>query len=97
MNRKEARKIAEEEIAPYREKSYSELVNLIGGDVITPPERIGADGGKYFVEIQAFWDDRKGGNVRVIACVDDGKGWFGIIAPVGTDFIKSPDNRFIGE
>lgn len=50
---------------------------------------------KYQVEIQVFWDDRQGGNVRVAGSIDDGA-WRAFV-PLTRDFIKAPDGSFVGE
>lgn len=46
-------------------------------------------------EIQVFWDDRLGGNVRVLGSIDNG-GWRAFV-PVNRDFIKAPDGSFVGD
>ncbi|MEN8188970.1 MAG: hypothetical protein ABFS19_03930 [Thermodesulfobacteriota bacterium] len=58
-------------------------------------DRIGPGGRKYQIEIQIFWDDKTGGDIRVMGSVDDG----GLRAfiPLAADFIKSPADEFIGE
>jgi hypothetical protein len=35
-------------------------------------ERVGASGTRYAVEVRAFWDDKRQGNLRVRAMIDDG-------------------------
>lgn len=50
---------------------------------------------KKFVELQAFWDDKPDGDLRVMLSIDDG----GLRAfkPLSKDLIISSSNRFIGE
>jgi hypothetical protein len=52
-------------------------------------------GQPFQIEILGFWDDRRSGNLRVHAAIDDG-GWSAFI-PLGDDFIKAPDGSFVGE
>ncbi len=49
----------------------------------------------YQIEIQAYWDDKPNENIRVMGSIDDG-GWRAF-SPLSDDFIKSPNNEFIGE
>jgi hypothetical protein len=49
----------------------------------------------YQVEIQFVWDDRAGGNVRVLGSIDDG-GWHAWV-PVSRSFLKSSDESFVDE
>ena len=58
-------------------------------------EMAGASGTEYQVEISAFWDSGKPGNLRVCARVDDG-GWRAF-KPLSVDFIIAPDGTFVGE
>jgi hypothetical protein len=53
------------------------------------------DGGKYQIELQAFWDDQPDGNIRVLGSIDDGG--MQSIFPLSSDFIVSPDGQFVGE
>jgi hypothetical protein len=55
----------------------------------------GPSGGSYQIELQAFWDDKRGGNLRVMGCIDDG-GWRAF-APLGDSFIVAPDGSFVGD
>jgi hypothetical protein len=41
------------------------------------------------------WDDRTGGDLRVIGSIDDG-GWRAF-RPLSSDFIVRPDGTFVGE
>jgi hypothetical protein len=55
----------------------------------------GPSGAEYQVEIEAVWDSRQKGHVRVIASIDDG-GWRAFV-PLCDSFIKAPDGSFVGE
>jgi hypothetical protein len=45
--------------------------------------------------VQAFWDDRKNDNLRVMVKIEDG-GWRAL-TPMCCDFIVAPDGSFVGE
>ena len=93
MNAIEARAILADWLAEYRGYSYERLAELVGSQQVE--ERRSESGTLYQLEIECFWDDRPGGNVRVIGGIDDG----GIRAffPLMADFIKAPDGKFVGE
>ena len=55
----------------------------------------GPSGQEYQVEIQAWWEGRKGSDVRVMVSIDDG-GWRAFAAP-SEDFIMAPDGSFVGD
>jgi hypothetical protein len=57
-------------------------------------EVVAESGTRYQIEIQAFWDDEKKKNLRVIGSIDDG----GIRAffPMTDDFIITRDGDFFG-
>ena len=90
MNKDEAIRIIDEELQSYRQKPYDELVQLIDN-----PQKFTKTGTPFQIEIQAFWDDKPEGNLRVLGSIDDG----GVRAffPVTRDFIKSPKDEFVGE
>ena len=58
-------------------------------------ELTGQNGTKYQIEIQAFWDDKPGGNIRVTGNIDDGG--LRVFIPLTDGFIKGPGEEFIGE
>lgn len=94
MNNEEAIALLETELAPFREESYDQLVSRMSvGSIYF--ERVTPSGAKYQVEIQVLWDDRRGGNIRVMTSIDDG-GWRALV-PLNRDFIKAPDGSFVGE
>ncbi|MEA3510923.1 MAG: hypothetical protein U9R51_05755 [Actinomycetota bacterium] len=45
--------------------------------------------------MQAFWDSRQPGDLRVIVAIDDG-GWRAL-SPLSADFIIAADGHFVGE
>jgi hypothetical protein len=93
MDKTEALALLEGHLNSWRNRPYSELASLIGSQ--TCSELVGASGAVYQVEVEAFWDAKRGGNIRVLAAIDDG----GIRAlkPLSSDFIMAPDGRFVGE
>ena len=94
MNDEEAIELLEQELATFRGESYDQLVVRISAGSVAL-ERVGPSGVKYQVEIQVFWDHHRGGNVRVLGSIDDGR-WRAFV-PVNRGFIKGPDGSFIGE
>ena len=90
----EARAALKKELARWREVSSADLVARIGEPECS--EVPGESGTRYQVEIEAFWDHRKGGNIRVLGSVDRG-GIFGSIFPASDDFIKAPNGEIVGE
>ena len=94
MNNDEALRVLQEELAIFRAESYDDLVRRISGGSFDC-ERSATSGAKYQVEVQFFWDNRPGGNVRVIGSIDNG-GWRAFL-PLSRSFIKSGDGSFVGE
>lgn len=94
MDTSEAVRLAEDVAARLRTEPYGTLVDrLLGKPEVT--EVVGPSGTPYQVEIEAFWDSGKPGDLRVMVAVDDGG--FRAFVPLTTDFIMSPDGSFIGE
>jgi hypothetical protein len=93
MNKSEARQLLLAHLQQYRARSYSDLLALLNTPRNT--ELVGASGTKYQVEVQAFWDLKPQGNVRVRGTIDDG-GWRAFM-PLVEDFIRAPDGAFVGE
>jgi hypothetical protein len=90
MDRREAQRLLSELLADYRKLTYVELVSRIGNDErfqVSRPSNI-----EYQVEIQFMWDGRKGGDIRVLAAIDDGS-LRGAFWPVCEDFIVTPDEN----
>ncbi len=93
MNQLIASEILSEQIAELRTLPYAVLSSRIKTQDVR--EVVGRDGTTYQIEIDYVWDGRKGGDVRVIASIDDG-GW-SAFAPLTDDFIKSSNETFVGE
>lgn len=93
MNKTEAKEILNEHIRQLREKSYSELLCFL--EHAETREIPGKSGTKYQLEVQVFWDDKPGGNLRVMVSIDDG-GWRAFF-PMTDDFMIAPDGTLAGE
>lgn len=95
MNKVEARELAIAVLAPFRGCPYEELVALVSGEPLT--DSVEARSGKHYeVEVDAFWDDRPGGAVRVAASVFDGT-LRATFSPLSEAFIKSSDGSFVDD
>lgn len=94
MNEVEARAALEAKLAEWKCLPYEELVRRIG-----KPETLEVEtepGSRYQVELEAFWDGKQGGNVRVIGSVDDG-GMRALVLPISAGFIKACDGTVLDE
>jgi hypothetical protein len=94
MNTGEARRILDDVIAGLRRDSHETLVARYLHQSETRSV-VAESGVEYQVEVQAFWDGRRPGNLRVIAAIDDG-GWRAF-KPLSADFIVAADGSFVGE
>ena len=96
MNKAEARGILARELLHFRAMRYSDLQKLMGSPQVV--ERSGASGVSYTIEIEVFWDSprKPGGDLRVIASIDDGR-FLSFLLPLTSGFIMDPDDKFIGE
>ena len=93
MSRDEARALLAAHLAGYRTYPYSRLIELIGS--VETADVQGADGTKYQLEVQFFWDDKKKGDVRVLAAIDGGP--ISSFRPMTDDFIKAANGTYVGE
>ncbi len=95
MDKVEARLVLADLLAPYRSLPHSDLGSL----VTQQPQAeavVGSAGGRYQAEVEAMWDDRPGGPVRIAASLFD-DGWRSTFLPLTEAFIKAPDGSFVGE
>ena len=91
MNNIEAKTILGRELATYAERPYRQLVALVeNAEVI---EVIGDSGTKYQIEFNVFYDSEPGGDLRVMASIDDG-GWQAFV-PLTDSLIKRPDDSCV--
>lgn len=94
MNKTEAKQILNKELENYRARPYSELIKMINAEPRTY-ELTSPSGTWYQLEIQAFWDGKPHGDIRVIGSIDNG-GWRAFV-PISEGFIKSADEKFVDE
>ena len=92
-SREEARALLAAHLAGYRPYPYSRLAELIGS--VETADASGADGAKYQLEVEFFWDDKKEGDIRVLGAIDGGS--ISEFTPMTEAFIKAPDGSFVGE
>jgi len=93
MNRTEAAEVRDEILGAWRALSWRQLRDRMG-----QPEHLcvaGPSGVEYQVEIEAFWDARPEGDIRVMATVDDMSFWRACL-PLCTDFIVTPSGETLG-
>jgi hypothetical protein len=94
MDIAEAREVAETRLRQLRDLTYPRLV----AEWLEQPRSeyaTAASGRRYQLEIEAVWDDRPNGNLRVWVLVDDGGP--SEQRPLQRDFIVAPDGSFVGE
>ena len=87
MDKVEARQLLEEFLQELKARSFLELQELLSNPVCI--ERQGPSGVIYQIEYEAVWDDKPGGDLRVIASIDDG-GLLSAILPVTSGFLVTP-------
>ena len=93
MDRIIARELIEKELSVLRKLSYGEWLQRI--DRVSTKSISGPDGKEYQVEIQPFWDSKKGGNIRVLVSLSSGG--LSDFIPMSGAFIISPSGTFVGE
>jgi hypothetical protein len=91
MNEQIAQALLNAEMRRLEALSYTHLVSMIGE--VETKEIVGEDGKTYQLEIQAFWDGKKGEDVRLIVAADDG-GWRAY-KPLTDSFIMRPDGSLV--
>ena len=91
MDKEEAKTILSTELDNYKKLSYSDLLYLL--DTQDTKEVQSFSGVIYQLEFQVIWDDKKGGNLRVMGAIDDGR--LRSLFPLTNDFILSPDGSFV--
>lgn len=94
MDKSEAESVAETRLNELRRMPYSQLV----AEWLGHPRSEYAtaqSGRRYGLEIEAVWDDRAAGDLRVWVMVDEG-GW-SAVRPLTRAFIVAADGSFVGE
>ena len=85
MDQAEAQAILAEQLARFG--SYVELLPLVAAQRGETWQVRGARGADYQIEIQCFWDDYAGGDIRVLGSIDAG-GWRAFL-PLTKDVLVS--------
>ena len=84
MDKVEARLLLEEFLQELKSRSYLELQEFISNPVCFERQGLGAT--VYQIEYEAVWDFEPGGDLRLIASIDDG-GLLSAMLPVSSDFL----------
>ena len=95
MDEAEAKSILNAELSRLRQLTFAQLMERYL-DETEAFEVKAASGAEYQIEVEAFWDDprKPGENLRVMAAIDDGRGWRSI-SPLTDDFIMTPEGTFL--
>jgi hypothetical protein len=94
VDRREAREILARRVEELRQLPHETL----RATWLDEPdcEQVGSPSGReYQVEIEAVWDNKTDGNLRVIVSIDDGG--LAALMPMTEGFVKAPDGSFVGE
>jgi hypothetical protein len=87
MDKKEANRLLQKTLEQFRQCSHKELQANMGNTHTFQVD--GKSGIQYQIEIEVFWDDKIGQNIRVAGAIDDG-GWQAFL-PLSDSFIVRPD------
>src|SRR5262249_25948016 len=96
VNQEEAKEILAIQVGELKRLSYAELRSWVVEKKIKTPLVNGPSGTEYQMEIQAFWDSKRRGEIRVLVSIDDG-GLVSSLFPLCDSFIISPDGSFVGQ
>ena len=88
MNSAIARELLMQEVVRTEALSYAEAKGLIASGLRTI-DVIGSDKKKYQIEVQAFWDSKKEGDVRMLCSIDDGG--LGAFVPLTEGVLKKKE------
>ena len=69
--------------------TFSEWTSLIGKP--TTHTHISKNGIEYQVEINVYWDDEDGGDLRIIYSIDNGRSWRTFIPVTKSEILKAND------
>jgi hypothetical protein len=86
VDKVEARGLLEEFLDELKTRSREELLGLISNPVCL--EKTGTSGTVYQIEYEALWDSEPGGDLRIIASIDDG-GILNSMLPLTSGFLVS--------
>ena len=88
-----ARKLLKDELENLKTRPFSFFAQSVNRT--THKKIIGKDGAHYQIEIEVFWDTRRGGDIRVIGSVDDGQSRAAV--PLTEHFVITPSGTFLGK
>jgi hypothetical protein len=90
VNQGEAKEILAGRVQQLKKLPYAEFRSWVIEKKIETPLANGPSGTEYQLEIQAMWDGKRGGDIRVFVSVDDG-GLVSSLLPLCDSFIVSSD------
>ena len=92
MNKKEAKEILIKVLNELQTRSIADLLVYIESPEVIL--RDGVSGVSYQIEVEAFWEDPResGGDLRVVASIDDG-GLISALFPLSSDFVLDSDGN----
>jgi hypothetical protein len=85
-----AHKLLKDELENLKTRPYSFFSQSVNRT--THKKIIGQDGAHYQIEIEVFWDNRRGGDIRVLGSVNDGHS--SAAAPLTEGFVITPAGTF---
>jgi hypothetical protein len=91
MDQTIARKLLIDELQILKTRPFSFFTQSINRTI--HKEKMGPDGVGYQIEVEVIWDSRRGGNIRVMGSVHDGK--VRSVKPLTEDFIITPAGTFL--
>jgi hypothetical protein len=92
MDKTGARLVLEEFLDELKNRSREELLGLLANPVCI--EKTGKSGTVYQIEYEALWDFEPGGDLRIIASIDDG-GFLSALKPLTADFLVSSQGKVV--
>ncbi len=94
MNKESYLALLKPVVADYRKRDYAFWLPYLSGNPIVFDIAC-TKGIDCCIEINAFWDDKPNGDVRVTFSIGDGSSWRAFV-PVTDSFIITPDGSFVG-
>jgi hypothetical protein len=91
MDTAAAQKVLNAWLGKLRAVPYRELAARVGS--VTNDEVARDSERSWQLEVQVLWDDEPGGNIRVIASIDDGG--LRAFVPVTDGFVKAPSGELV--
>jgi hypothetical protein len=95
VNQEEAKQVLAGQLRELQKLPYAEFRSWVVEKKIDTPSVNGASGAEYQVEIQAMWESKRGGDIRILVSVDDG-GLVSSFLPLCGSFVISPDGGLEG-